>query len=409
MSSSGIRSFEIARALSREFDVTLMAPREPSGLELPFAVRPWTHDIDALNDYDTVLAQALPPTLMRALARSTINLVLDLYIPGVVEARAAAAASPSWRARARARAAGALHKLALVSANAFVCASERQRDALLDELAALGRVPGDQDARDRADELIAVVPFGLPEAPPTGPPASLPGVQPGDTVLLWAGGISEWLDPLTPIRAVAELAPVRAVKLVFMALAPPGGMPTAVARDACELARSLGVLDRSVIFFDGWVPYAKRQHFLLAADVGVSAHKAGPEAHYAFRTRLLDHFWALLPTITSRGDVLGDLVEGEELGIALPPGDVDGWVRAIRTAADDGDWRVRVRANVERVRPRFEWPAVVEPLQRLVSRPGRAISAPAFFQRAAAVSTSAEVALMLRADVASRRIKRLWW
>jgi glycosyltransferase involved in cell wall biosynthesis len=409
MSSSGIRSFELARALSREVDVTLMAPHEPSGLELPFAVRPWTTDIEALNDYDAVLAQALPPALMRALARSTVNFVLDLYIPGVVEARAAAAANPSWRARARARAAGALHELALVSANAFVCASERQRDALVDELAAVGRVPGGRDAVERADELIAVVPFGLPEAPPAGPPALLPGVEPGDIVFLWAGGISAWFDPLTPIRAVAELAPVRAVKLVFMALAPPVGTPTAAAREAYELAHSLGVLERSVIFLDGWVPYAERQHFLLAGDVGVSAHKAGPEAQYAFRTRLLDHFWALLPTITSRGDVLGDLVEREELGIALAPGDVTGWVNAIRTAADDDDWRARVRANVERVRPRFEWPRVVEPLQRLVSRRGRAVSAPAVFERAATVATNAEVALTLRAHRATRRVRRLWW
>ncbi len=42
------------------------------------------------------------------------------------------------------------------------------------------------------------------------------------------------------------------------------------------------MLDRSVIFLEQWVPYAERGAYLAEADVGVSAHLAGVETHFAF-------------------------------------------------------------------------------------------------------------------------------
>src|SRR6266508_5517587 len=144
---------------------------------------------------------------------------------------------------------------------------------------------------------------------------------------LWAGGIANWFDPLTPIRAMAEIAGSRAdVKLVFLSLSPPRGAPTAMAVQAVELAESLGLLGRNVFFNEHWVPYTERHRYLVAADIGISAHFQGLESRYAFRTRLLDHFWAGLPTITSSGDVLGELVRDRALGVVVEPGDVAGWV-----------------------------------------------------------------------------------
>jgi glycosyltransferase involved in cell wall biosynthesis len=197
------------------------------------------------------------------------------------------------------------------------------------------------------------------------------GIGQNDRVLLWGGGIWNWLDPLTPIRAVAELSRRRGdVKLFFLGVRhqESGEAGMEMTQRAVQLADELGVRDRNVFFNFGWTPYSERAGFLLEADIGVSAHFDTVETRYAFRTRLLDYFWALLPTISTRGDVLGDLVGERGLGMAVAEGDVEGWIAAIERLLDEATSRA-ARQKLEEVRPSYSWPAVVEPLADLIKRP----------------------------------------
>src|SRR5437899_11836456 len=98
---------------------------------------------------------------------------------------------------------------------------------------------------------------------------------------------------------------------------------------AVDLADELDVRDRSVFFNFGWVPYDERGAYLLEADVGVSAHFDELETRFAFRTRLLDCFWAGLPVVTATGDSLADLVEERKLGRAVACEDVDAYAAAL--------------------------------------------------------------------------------
>ena len=44
-------------------------------------------------------------------------------------------------------------------------------------------------------------------APSTGPDTLrgvVPGIGPDDDMLVWAGGVYDWFDPLTLVRAVAR-------------------------------------------------------------------------------------------------------------------------------------------------------------------------------------------------------------
>jgi glycosyltransferase involved in cell wall biosynthesis len=133
---------------------------------------------------------------------------------------------------------------------------------------------------------------------------------------------------------------------------------------AVELAESLGVRDTHVFFNYGWTPYAERAGYLLEADLGISGHFDSVETRFAFRTRLLDYFWARLPIVTTSGDVLGDLVEEQGLGRTVDDGDIGAWVEAIEdTLAAD------IPPNAfEQVHSRYAWPAVVEPLSELLER-----------------------------------------
>jgi hypothetical protein len=260
--------------------------------------------------------------------------------------------------------------LALQTGSAFICASERQRDLWLGVLGALGRIDLDGFRSDPSlDKLVGVVPFGLEAEEPQASKRVLKGVVPGiaqdDKVLLWGGGIWNWLDPLTPISAVAEISKHRPdVKLFFLGVQHPNPRVPAMEMTsrAVELAESLGVRDTHVFFNFGWTPYAERVGYLLEADLGISAHFDSVETRFAFRTRLLDYFWARLLTVATGGDVLGDLVEQEGLGRTVGEGDVDGWVDAIEGLLHDG----KADATFDEVRSRFAWPTVVEPLSEMI-------------------------------------------
>ena len=388
MAGPAIRYYNLARELSRRFDVTLMAPEsggvEIEGVEIvkaagygPRAFRGFA------QNFDTIVAQTLRPWTMWALGRSSVRVVYDLYDPYLVENLGFFAGYQGSRAfqEVEYRANALLQEIAVATGDAFVCASERQRDFWLGMLGALGRIDSGQYARDPTlRELIDVVPFGLSAEPPRKTKhvlkGVLPGIGPDDRVLIWGGGIWNWFDPLTLIRAVARLAERRGdVKLYFLGVRHPSPETPEMAMTdrAVDLARELGVLDRAVFFNFGWIPYDERADYLLEADLGVSAHLDNIETRYAFRTRILDYLWAGLPIVTSEGDVLADLVSERNLGRTIAVGDVDGWATAIEQLLDDPEEYGRARDNVRRTSEEFAWPVVVTPLERLAAQPGESI------------------------------------
>ena len=213
---------------------------------------------------------------------------------------------------------------ALHDGHAFLCASERQRDLWTGTLLAERLItPAVHDADPSLGGLLAVVPFGVSDTPPTpGPgPRERFGLADGDELVLWNGGLWDWLDAESVIRAVAQLSPERPrLRLVFM-----GASGAAQARDAearaQALARELGLLGRVVRFNDGWVPYEERGAWLLQADCAVAAHRDHLETRFSHRTRLLDCLWAGLPIVCTRGDELAERIARDGLGEAVPPSD----------------------------------------------------------------------------------------
>ncbi len=109
----------------------------------------------------------------------------------------------------------------------FLCASDKQRDFWLGQLAAVGRInPATYDGDENLEDLLAVVPFGVTDEPPRHTRPVLRGVVPGigddDKVILWGGGIYNWFDPLTLLRAVDKLRRrMPEVRLYFLGLKHP--------------------------------------------------------------------------------------------------------------------------------------------------------------------------------------------
>jgi glycosyltransferase involved in cell wall biosynthesis len=384
MAGPGIRYRQFALQLADRFDVTLVIPNDPDedlrGVRLVRAqdlgYRRFGRFVES---FDAVVAQQLTIATMEGLARRGIRIVYDLYDPLLFEVLAFHQGDDEASAYAGSLSRAAMLKqiLALATGSAFICASSRQRDLWLGVLSGLGRIGFDQYAADPPlERLVAVVPFGIDPEPPHATTPAVKGVLPeigeDSRVLLWGGGVWNWLDPLTPIRAVAELAKQRDdVCLVFLGVRHPNPRipEMAMAQSAVDLAGQLGVLDSKVHFNFNWVPYAERARFILDADLGVSGHFDTVETRFAFRTRLLDYFWANLTSVVTRGDALGDLIGERGLGRAVGFEAVDEWAEAITALLDDPEEYRLAKQRIAEKREAFLWPRVVEPLADMLSGP----------------------------------------
>jgi glycosyltransferase involved in cell wall biosynthesis len=168
------------------------------------------------------------------------------------------------------------------------------------------------------------------------------------------------------VAALAQRRPQ--VKLVFMG--GSSGRLHRAEKEARDLASELGVLDRVAFFNDGWVPYDRRADWLLEASCAISTHGAHIETQLAFRTRLLDCFWAGLPVVCTGGDELSGRIERDALGVTVPEEDPDAVASGLETVLDRGKeaYSGRLRLAAEE----YAWPAVAEPLVRFVTSSSQA-------------------------------------
>ena len=368
-----IRALELARVLASAHEVTIAAPA-PSETGDPriSLVEAGFADYDELSAAvaasEFVIAQSLPPRLLSKLPSLGTRLIADLYNPTVFEVLEAGRDKPT-AARRRQQRTVTLASIAQLAAASFViCASEQQRDLWLGVMAAEGLVQIEDYSRDPTlRSVIDVVPFGLPTNPPvahTSTPIRLmfPSIAADDRIVLWGGGVWNWLDPETAIDAIGLIEQQRSggprTHLVMMGI----GRPASEELDAMRAGqRMLGHLTRSglegeVVHVNrGWVDYDERGGWLLEADLGVSTHHDHLESRLAFRTRMLDYIWASLPIVATTGDTLSALVEREGLGLTVAPGDAAGLAQVISALLDDPARLASATLSLERLAPKMTW------------------------------------------------------
>jgi GT2 family glycosyltransferase len=382
MAGPAIRAWHMACTLAREHDVQLASTQGCAISHPDFPVRVVDErELERLEAWcDVVIFQG---NLMRQhpVLRDTQKVVVtDIYDPFHLEVlEQARDLDPAKRLFAVQSSTDVLNEQ-LRRGDFFLCASEKQRDFWLGQLAAVGRInPATYDRGENLEALLAVAPFGVTDDPPHHTRPVLRGVVPGigesDKVVLWGGGIYNWFDPLTLLRAVDKLRRrLPEVRLYFMGLKHPNPMvgEMKMADDAVALARDLGLVDTHVFFNEDWVEYDDRQNYLLESDIGVSTHLDHVETEFSFRTRVLDYLWASLPIVATGGDSLAALIETTGIGITVPPGDVDALEAALFRILDDDAFRGSCRDAIERIVPEYHWSKVLEPLLGFCRAPARA-------------------------------------
>lgn len=385
MAGPAIRAWNIAKTLAEEHEVRLVSMTRAVSIDDSFEVDVVSHRkpstmVPHEKWADIIIVQGNALGLFPALAETSKVLVVDIYDPLHLEQleQGRGKTFKAWNRQVNEATESLNHQLML--GDFFLCASPRQRHFWLGQLAALGRINAFTYSRDsELDSLLAVVPFGISSQDPVSTRAVLrgvvPGIEVGDKIVIWAGGIYNWFDPEVVIRAVGELAKrYDDVRLFFMGVKHPNpDVPEmeAVARSRV-LADQLGLTGKHVFFNEAWVAYEDRQNYLLEADLGVSTHFQHVETTYSFRTRILDYLWAGIPIVTTEGDSFGDLVASDRLGASIPERDQAALVDALERYLYDDEAIAAARENIARIRKLFVWSNVLQPLVEFCRHPVQA-------------------------------------
>ncbi|WP_245861706.1 glycosyltransferase family 4 protein [Compostimonas suwonensis] len=381
MAGPAIRAWNIALAVSQVADVKLVstarADLQADDFEVAF------DDEDALRrDLEWCDVLVFQGHLLHHhpwIAETDVVIVADIYDPMHLETlEQGRYLSESDRSNFTLMTAEVLNSQ-IERADLLLCASEKQRDFWLGQMAALGRInPATYDHDSSLRSLLTVVPFGVSDEPPVQTRHALKGAIDGisedDKVILWGGGIYNWFDPLTLIHAVHQLSLKNDnVRLFFLGMSHPNpDVPIMkMSVQARNLAEELGLVGRVVFFNEEWVEFDDRANYLLDADAGVSTHFDHLETSYSFRTRVLDYLWAGLPIVTTGGDTFEPIIRDEGLGRTVPPEDVDALVEALEDVlfGDDGP---RYAANSARFAQELTWSKVLAPLVEFAVEPYRA-------------------------------------
>lgn len=379
MAGPGMRYHQIALELSKHFDVTLATfnPAYLDGLEnVPYSFTDIkTYDFQAAFDkFDVIFALWLSDEMIEYAKKKGKQLIFDLYAPVPVEnlvntlfAKRKLVPEDDYNYAVSLN----NYKHFFESGDYFTCSNEVQKDFWTGYAFASGAIAPSNYDNFPVYERIGICPMGtnLDELKQAGKTDRLrerfPKIAKDDFVFVWTGGIWDWFDALTPIKAIKRLQDegVTNVRLVFLGTRHPNtDVPEmGETEKAFDLAKKLGLKDSAVFFAEGWLPYNERLDYFMAGDAALYAHKPSIEARFSHRTRVLDHLLAGLPTLATAGDYFADLIAANELGAVVEPEDDKAMAAAMRNMLKPKVLQ-SMRQNVINLRPEFTWQKTLQPL-----------------------------------------------
>ncbi|KAA8785646.1 glycosyltransferase family 4 protein [Paenibacillus amylolyticus] len=374
MSGPAIRYWEIAKNLSHEKRrVTVLVPNSDFIQGEGFVVKKLTgiNLWNSLLKCDVVLLQGLSIWKYPFIKYFNKAVAIDLYDPFNLE-NLESFEKHGYIANLKYKTTMAVIEEQIQRGDFFYCASEKQKDYWLGMISAKRLTPKLYASINKdIKELIGTVPFGIPNEKPRKTQHKVikgkcPIISENDKVVLWGGGIWDWLDPESLIQAMARVKRSRNdIKCFFMGVKPPSGGTPRKLSQLINLTKDLNLED--TVYFNDWVDYDQRSDYLLEADIGVSLHENHLETRFSYRTRLLDYVWCELPILASEGDVFAETIKKYNLGSVVSEKNIDEISKRIIEMINIGKQRVYPEENLEV----FTWSSAVSNLIKFCDAPVR--------------------------------------
>lgn len=395
MAGPGIRYWELAKTLSKDFDTTLFAP-DSCDINYPeFTIQTYNSKkayssiAKNLIDFDYVLSQSLRPTLIRLIKKKKIKYIADLYDPLIIENLEVHKEDPYKTQKKIFNFAFEMLSLQLTCADHILCASDTQKNFYLGLLTAKKFVnPKTYSTKQNFASFISILPFGLQSEPPKLNAAGLlekkfSNIHKQDKIIYWGGGVWNWFDALSLVKAIEIISKKRTdIKLFFLGMKHPNPRikQMAMANHVLNYCKANDLIDKFVFFNFDWTPYQERENYLLRASIGVSTHFDNLETRFSFRTRILDYLWAELPMILTKGDYMADLAEKNNLGIVVDYSDPQQIVNAVEKMIDHDDLYSEMKNNIKKTKTIFYWEDVASEMSQKILNNQITFSKPHFLK-----------------------------
>ena len=382
MAGPGMRSLEIASFLASHFSVTLSFDEDSKLDEIKTRFKTIPEKDVRWNDekfwgsFDVAImpgTQTLKSTLPE---NFPIPLIVDIYDPYILEnlemlaGRTQAVRDYEYLRHLKA----ILEMLSL--GDRFIVTSERTKDFFLGMLTGWGKVNPVSASGKNFENLFLIIPFGIPDEPfneaLAKSSAKLPAeINQDDELILWAGGLWDWLDPLSIIDAMPlVLQNHPKAKLYFMGYRHPNKhVPLMeMAKKCMGTADKLKLNGKSIIFRE-WTPFEERIPLLGRANIGVSLHEKHIETRFSFRTRIMDYIWAGIPMVISSGDSLSDELVIPGVSLVEPganPNKIANAIINLLEKANNTDEKRLISEAFESKRAFFKWNRILDPLVKSI-------------------------------------------
>lgn len=383
MAGPGIRYHYMAEVLSKDFDVTVgfFDPTYLPNAEFKHSYATKHVDKgefhDSFADHNIIIALWLSEDMLNFCDKHELFVVFDIYAPVPVE-NLVLFTLGSQKITAQT---DFIYEQSLIDyerflekGDLFLFSNRRQLDYWIGYTFGSKLILVSSYLKRDVFERFIYAPMGIDTKPTlthTKPVIRevIKGISNKDKVIIWTGGIWNWYDAKTLMKAMARLSKDRPdIKLVFLGTKHPNpDVPTMrEATEAFSLARELKLLGKTVFMHEGWVPYPERINYLLEADAAVNTNKATIESEFSHRTRVLDHILTGLPTISTSGDYISDeIIKPQRLGVVVKPNDVDELYQAILDVVDEKNNR-SIKARINTVKPEYDWEQTLAPLRDLL-------------------------------------------
>lgn len=214
-------------------------------------------------------------------------------------------------------------EVCLRNADVFSTVTERQKMALIGELAAVGRL----NRYTFGYEFVYTIPSSIEETEEiiTKNKQSVKKkilrekfVSEDDFVILWSGGYNAWTDIKTLFTALQQVMETNP-KIKFVSTGGP-----ILKHDEQTYPRFLELINtskyRNQFVMLGWVPTEDVELYYYESDLGINIDSYHYETLLGTRTRLIHMMKVGLPVLTSLGTELSQIIHDNNLGLTFSIG-----------------------------------------------------------------------------------------
>lgn len=261
----------------------------------------------------------------------------------------------------------------LASRAESVWVSNREQSIVLASLLATSISNYEASAANLFPSKVVLAPMGAKTDPfPQGSENPYPSSIQNRPIFLWGGGIWQWFDVETVLKAMVRLQSSTTSPVLFFISGRNEATKDydAALESAIATSKELGLLGKSVFFNEQRVSSSQLAPWLEHCTAGIMGSPNSFETMLSWRTRYLDLIWAGKPLVTCGHDPFAEIMVQGGAALVSPSGDSLHLAAAIEAFSIRDSRYQEACAASRKIAERHTWPQTLRAaIDRAVSGP----------------------------------------